>query len=131
MLREAGTSLKTKKSYKVFVRGKTRGDNFINLNMEKDHVPLTRKNIAISVDIDSILWITRGLEFYCKGALNLHLKPSYSSQPPFSANPSVSVTLLEPPNDEVELKDPQSRKRTRFPLSSIPHIPFGYFGKAI
>ena len=130
MLEEAGINLKTKESYNVFVRGKTRGDDFINLNIEEDHVPLTRKEIGISVDIDSILWVTRGLEFSCRAAINLHLKPHYSSLPPFSANPSVYVTLLEPPDDEGELKKPQSRPRTRFPLSSIPHMPFGYFGEA-
>ena len=130
MLQEAGTTLKTKESYNVFVRGKTRGDDFINLDIEEDHVPLTRKEIDISVDIDSILWVTRGLEFSCKGAINLQLKPHYSPLPPFSANPSVYITLLESPEDEMELKEPQSRTRTRFPLSSIPHMPFGYFGGA-
>jgi hypothetical protein len=130
MLQEAGTALKTKESYNVFVRGKTREDNFISLDIEKDHLPLTREKIAISVDIDSILWVTRGLAFSCTGAINLHLKPHYSVLPPFSANPSVYITLMEPPDDEVELKRPQSRSRSRFPLSSIPHMPFGYFGEA-
>jgi hypothetical protein len=130
MLQEAGTALKTKESYNVFVRGKTRGDDFINLDIEKDHLPLTQDKIAISVDIDSILWVTRGLEFSCTGAMNLHLKPQYSVLLPFSANPSVYVTLLEPPEDEVESKQPQYRSRARFPLSAIPHMPFGYFGEA-
>jgi hypothetical protein len=130
MLKEAGPTSRTKESYDVFVRGKTRRDEFINLDIEKDHVPLTRKKIGISIDIDSIIWVTRGLEFSCRGAINLHLKPHYSSLPPFSANPSVYVTLLEPPDDEVEMKQPQSRSRTTFPLSSIPHMPFGYFGEA-
>ena len=130
MLDEAGTTPKTKESCNVFVRGKSRGDEFIKLDMEKDHEPLTRGQIAISVDIDSIMWVTRGTEFSCKGAINLHLKPHYSPELPFSANPSVYVGILEPPKDNAELKRPQSRLKTRFPLSSIPHIPFGYFGEA-
>ena len=130
MLQEAGSATKTNQSRNVFIRGKTIGEDFINLDMEKDHLPLTQEKISISVDIDSILWITRGIQFSCKGAINLHLKPHYSSLPPFSANPSVYVTLLEPPNDEAELRQPQSRSRARFPLSSIPHMPFGYFGEA-
>lgn len=40
MLDEAGTALKTKQSYSVFVCGKTRADNFIKLNIEEDHHPL-------------------------------------------------------------------------------------------
>ena len=130
MLEEAGNPLKTKESYNVFVRGKTRGDDFIKLDITKDHQPLAREQIALSVDIDSILWVTRGKEFSCKGAINLHLKPHYSTHPPFSANPSVYITLLEPPKDEEEFKKPQSRSKARFPLSSIPHMPFGYFGEA-
>jgi hypothetical protein len=130
MLEEAGRAPKTKESYNVFVRGKTRGDEFIKLDMEKDHEPLTREQIVISVDIDSLLWVTRGTDYSCKGAINLHLKPHYSPELPFSANPSVYIDLLEPPKDEAELKRPQSRSKTQFPLSSIPHIPFGYFGEA-
>jgi hypothetical protein len=130
MLKEAGTMLKTKESYNVFVRGKTRGDEFIKLDIEKDHLPLAQEEIDISVDIDSVIWVTRGQAFSCRGAINLHLKPHYSSLLPFSANPSVYITLMEPPHDEGELKHPQSRSRTRFPLSSIPHMPFGYFGEA-
>lgn len=130
MLEEAGRVSKTKASYDVFVRGKTRGGDFFKLDIEKDHQPLTREQISLSVDIDSIIWVTRGKEFLCSGALNLHLKPHYSAQLPFSANPAVYINLFQPPDDEAELKDPQSRSKVKLPLSSIPHMPFGYFGEA-
>jgi len=130
MLEEAGRTSKTKESSNVFVRGKTRGGDFIKFDIKKDHKPLTRDNIAISTDIDSILWVTTGKKLSCKGAMNLHLKPHHPTLLPFSANPAVYVTLLEPPEDEMELKEPQSRTRAQFPLSAIPHMPFGYFGEA-
>lgn len=129
MLDEAGRATKRKESYNVFVRGKTRADDFIELDLEQDHVPLTREHVDISVDIDSVLWVTSWRGLSCKGAINLHLNPHFAAQPPFSANPCIYVTLLQPPCDEDELKCPQSRTKSRFSLSSIPHMPFGYFGE--
>ena len=130
MLDEAGRAPKTKESYNVFVRGKTRADDFIKFNFQEDHLPLPREQITISVDIDSILWVTRGTKISCRGAINLHLKPHFAAKPPFSSNPSIYITLLQPPEIEAELNDPRIRPTARFPLSSIPHMPFGYFGEA-
>jgi hypothetical protein len=130
MLNEAGKVPKTKESYNTFVRGKTRADDFIKLDLEQDHVPLTREQIAISVDIDSILWVTRGGELSSKGAINLHLKHHFTDQLPFSTNPSIYITLYYPPYDEAELNHPEFRRKAQFPLSHIPHMTFGYFGGA-
>jgi hypothetical protein len=130
MLDEAGGAPKTKESYNTFVRGKSRSDNFIKLDLEQDHVPLSREQIAISVDIDSIIWVTRGADFSSKGAINLHLKHHFTDQLPFSANPSVYVTLFKPPYDEAELNHPEFRLKAQFPLSHIPHMTFGHFGEA-
>jgi hypothetical protein len=57
LTQEAGRAPKTKESYNVFVRGKTRADDFIKLDLEEDHVPLTREQLSISVDIDSIILV--------------------------------------------------------------------------
>ena len=130
MLDEAGKIPKTKESYNTFVRGKTRADDFIKLDLEQDHVPLTREQIAISVDIDSIIWVTRGGNFSSKGAMNLHLKHRFTDQLPFSTNPSVYITLFEPPHDETESNHPEFRLKAQFPLSHIPHMTFGHFGEA-
>ncbi|KAF8801054.1 hypothetical protein BYT27DRAFT_7262376 [Phlegmacium glaucopus] len=130
MLDEVGRATKTKESYNFLVCGKTMADDFIKLDLERDHVPLTREQIAISISIDSILCVTRGTVLSCKGAINLHLKLHFNARPPFSANPSIYITLLQPPDDEDELKHPQSRLKSQFPLSSIPHMPFGHFGEA-
>jgi hypothetical protein len=130
MLDEAGRIPKTRESYDVFVRGKTRTGDFLQLDLEQDHVSLTRDQVSISIDIDSVLWITTKSLFSCKGAVNLHLLPHFADKPPFSANPSVYITLLGPPENKRQLNNPQLRRKARYPLSSIPHMPFGYFGEA-
>jgi len=57
-------------------------------------------------------------------------EPSISTSNPFSLNPSIYITLLQPSEIEAELNDPRIRPTVWFPLSSIPHMPFGYFGEA-
>ena len=130
MLDEAGRIPNTRESYDVFIQGKTRTDDFLKLDLEQDHVSLTQEQVSISIDIDSVDWVTTHTLLSCKGAVNLHLLPQFSDQAPFSANSSVYVTLLGPPEDERELNNPHFRRKTQYPLSSIPHMPFGYFGEA-
>lgn len=130
MLDEAGKISKTKESYDVFIRGKTKAGEFLQLDLEKDHVSLTRDQISISIDIDSIFWITTKTWLSSKGAVNLHLLPHFADEPPFSANPSVYITLLGPPENKRQLNNPQFRRKAQYPLSDIPHMPFGYFGEA-
>ena len=130
ILDEAGRIPKTRESYNLFIRGKTRTDDFLELDLERDHISLTREQVSISIDIDSVLWVTTNTSLSCKGAINLHLLPHFADQPPFSANPSVYITLLGPPENERELNNPHFRRKSQYPLSSIPHMPFGYFGEA-
>ena len=130
MLDEAGRIPKTQESYNVFIRGKTRTDDFLELDLEQDHVPLNQEQVSISIDIDSILWVTTSTLLSCKSAVNLHLLPHFSDEAPFSVNPSVYVTLLAPPGNKTELESPHVRRKAQYPLSSIPHMPFGYFGEA-
>jgi hypothetical protein len=130
MLDESGRIPKTKDSYNVFIRGKTRTDEFLALDLEQDHIVLTRDQISISIDIDSIIFVAKKMPLLCKGAINLHLLPQFSDKPPFCVNPSVYITLLGPPRNQADLDNPHLRRKARYPLSSIPHIPFGYFGEA-
>lgn len=128
MLDEAGPTPKTPESFDVFVRGKSRGKDFIQLCLEKDGVPLQPQEISTSVDIDSVIWVTRDLN--CRGAMNLHLTPYAGDRAPISSNPGVYVHLLFAPEGESEM-NPEKRQRARFPLSSIPHVPFGHFGEGL
>jgi hypothetical protein len=130
MLDEAGRISKSPESYNVFVRGKTRTGNFLQVDLKKDHVSLAPDQVSVSIDIDSVLWITKNPSLSCKGAINLHLLPHFADEAPFSANPSVYLTLLGPPENERQLNNPCFRRKAQYPLSSIPHMPFGYFGEA-
>jgi hypothetical protein len=130
MIDEAGRVPKTKESYNVFIRGKTRTEESLALDLEQDHIALTRDQISISIDIDSIIFVATNMLLSCKGAVNLHLLPQFSDKPPFSVNPSVYITLLGPPEDQTDLDKPHFRRKAQYPLSSVPHIPFGYFGEA-
>jgi len=76
------------------------------------------------------MFVATKMPLLCKGAINLHLLPQFSDKPPFSINPSVYITLLGPPQDQADLDNPHFRRKAQYPLSSIPHIPFGYFGEA-
>jgi hypothetical protein len=130
MLDEAGRIPKMKDSYNVFIWGKTRTDEFLALDLEQDHIALTRDQIYISINIDSIIFVATKMPFLCKGAINLHLLPQFSDKSPFSVNPSVYIMLLGPPEDQADLDNSHFRRKAQYPLSSIPHIPFGYFGEA-
>ena len=92
MLNEAGDIPKMKESYNVFVRGLSRANEFIAFDFEKDHIPLTREQVSVSINIDSIIWVTQRVS--CKGAINLHLTPCMLDHPPFSSNPAVYINIL-------------------------------------
>ena len=104
---EAGSIHKTKESYNVFIQEKTRTEEFLALDLEQDHIALTKDQISISINIDSIIFVAINMLLLCKGAANLHLLPQFSDKPPFSVNLSVYVTLLGPPEDQAELDNPQ------------------------
>src|SRR5271170_4519789 len=80
MLDEAGSAENTKFSQNVFVRGRTRDNRFIQVDLEKDAVEYYVDNVDISVDIDSVIWVTHKLQF--KGPMNLHLLPLLGGQAP-------------------------------------------------
>ena len=44
-------------SFNAFVQGQT-GNTYICIDFEQDHVPLDTTNIGVSVDIDSLIWVT-------------------------------------------------------------------------
>jgi hypothetical protein len=125
MLCEAGQITNTKESSDVFVRGISRTGEFIKLDLEKDHIPIPNERVILSVDIDSVIWVSRNLQF--RGPINLHLTPFSGDKPPFSTNNFVYVNVLNPPTVASEM-NPTSRTKTRFTLSAIPHMPFGQFG---
>jgi hypothetical protein len=101
MLDESGDVPKSPRSSDVFIRGLTRNGEFIRLDLELDcnHLPL--KDILLSVDIDSVIWVTSCPKF--KGAINLHLTPYVRDKAPIEANPYIYIELVMPPTDSSQI----------------------------
>jgi hypothetical protein len=95
--------------------------------LEKNKLDLGPEDLEISCDIDSVIWVTRNL--VAKSAINIHLALYRKDRPSFASNPSVYTDLLKPPRDDWEKNHPHLQDAVAFPLSSIPHIPFGHFGE--
>ena len=99
------------------------------LNLEKDSVKVAKEDVNISVDLDSLIWVTTASGFQAT-AFNMYVSPSMSSQAGISNNNFVYVTLMDAPQEEEEVHNPHLRGCKNVPLSQIPHIEFGFCGSA-
>ncbi len=129
LLDQAGRSPGSNQSKRALIVGQEQQNDahlFI-LDLEKDCVLVTAEDINISVDIDSLIWVTSASGFQA-AALNVHLSPLMSTRAAISTNNFVQVALMDAPQDEDELRKPQLRGSNYVPLSQIPHIEFGYSG---
>jgi hypothetical protein len=111
----------------VFVQGKCQDrKTFIQLQLEKDSVVLRDDEISISIDIDSVIWVTYHLQV--KGHIYLHLLPLLREKPPFSTNNHIYIQVLLPPTKEDRATYQTSRQSKKYPISHIPHTHFGQIG---
>lgn len=134
-LDEAGPHPGTKESKRVFLRGKEREKGtlqnpakYLILDLEKDHIHVPTDEIDVSVDLDSLIWVTN-LENFKARTFELCLTPSWEQNAGFSTHNFVYVNLVFPPKDEQELKEPKSRLVRDVQLSRIPHIRLGFCGE--
>src|ERR1700722_2440506 len=127
MLDEAGLPDGKPDSQAVFVKGKSRSQDFIELDLEKDETILNDHQVEISIDIDSVIWVTYKPQF--SGSVYLHLLPLLGDKPPFSINNHVYINILQPPTklDREEMQ--RSHTSKRYPLSAVPHTHFGEMGR--
>jgi hypothetical protein len=122
-LGEAGT----RKSMEALVQGKINDEVFV-LDLEKDAYPVSKEDIILSVDIDSIIWVTAVLRV--RTELSIHLLPDRSRVAPIGVHNHVYVDLLLPQSEEDQ--DTGSRHEWwthKYPLSTIPHAHFGKVGQ--
>jgi hypothetical protein len=130
ILQEAGPRSGADSSINVMYRGRTSSGNLICLDLERDSVSVDPSEISISVDIDSLAYIT----FFLVMSHNImiHMKPYARSKPPLHKTNHLHVCLYGPPSQED--KDSQGGRRDwgeqRLPLSAIPHTHFGQMGDA-
>jgi hypothetical protein len=126
MLYEAGRIENRPESQAVFVNGLSRDRKYIQLDLEKDGVELKDEDVKVSIDIDSVIWVTPNLRFL--GPVYIHFLPLISNQPPFSVNNHVYVDILLPPSKEDREFQQISWRTHSYPLSAIPHTHFGHIG---
>jgi hypothetical protein len=127
MLDEAGSIEGKPQSQAAFIQGKTQDQKFIQLDLEKDQVDVEDEDVVLSIDIDSVIWVTNKPQF--KGPIQLHLLPLLGDKPPFSINNHVYIRVLLPPTkQDCEIEQISQKTRT-YPLSAIPHTHFGQIGQ--
>lgn len=124
MLTRAGTE-QTTSSMSAFVTGRTEDGNYIRLNVKQDRVQ--PDDITISVDIDSVIWLTERLRF--NAAFNLHTSPYRKESAPISTSNHTYVELLLPRLDEDVIKGSISGESKHVPLSTLPNTHFATFGR--
>ncbi|KAG8916492.1 hypothetical protein FRC01_003117 [Tulasnella sp. 417] len=87
-------------------------------------------NVSISVDIDSVIWVTHRLHF--KLGAKLKMGSTHGQEAPISRNNHVTVTLLQPPSeDDREVNGGQRQEwvSTRHGLHTLPHMRFVQCGE--
>ncbi|KAI6096131.1 hypothetical protein F5141DRAFT_1067853 [Pisolithus sp. B1] len=114
----------------TFVRGKHEDGHHICLNLELDRVPLTLEHLEVTVDIDSLIWVTCDLRFHTP--LAVYLGPILEEKALMQKNNHVYVDILIPQSVE-DAKGIGGRTEwltMSFPLCGIPHTPFGTLSNA-
>jgi hypothetical protein len=132
---EAGTRSGTDESKRVFLLGRERREihskdreTFLVLDLERDRVDLPNDAIDISVDLDSLIWVTSASNFKVRN-FQLRLTPVIEAKAGFSTHNFIYVNLVCPPEDEDEVRKPQLRTCKDVRLSRIPHILLGFCGE--
>ena len=99
--------------------------SYIRLDVTRDSVQ--PHSVDISMDIDSVIWLTRRLRV--AGAFNLHTSPYRKKSPPISVANHLYVDLLWPRLEEDVSHGRMSGGVKQVPLSNIPNTHFAAFGR--
>jgi hypothetical protein len=115
-------------SMKMFVQGVMQdGKTLIKFDPTRDLYPLRSDEYFLSLDIDSIIWVTYKLRILTE--ISVHVLPYAGARPPIWKNNHAYVELLMPQSETD--KDTGGRTEwfsNRKSLSAIPHIHFGKVG---
>ena len=120
MLDEAGPQAGIHQSQNVFLTGKACSGDHIKVCPENDSVAMNQSSNVRKVDIDSLIWVGRQIQFH--GACNIYVTPVHRHVPPFSKSNHVSIRLLLPPT-RAQWENYQIGSKSKcFQLSQIPHM---------
>jgi len=92
---EAGM-MNTNKSMKAYITGTTESESLISLDILGSRK--TVENLHLSVDIDSVLWMTDRLKM--AGTINIHLLPHKGIKAPIYKSNHAYVRLYWPQTHE-------------------------------
>jgi len=124
-----GINQQCRHGHNIFVRGRVpifgEEEKYLLVDLEQDKIDFAEDDIEISVDIDSIIWITRRL--VCKSSIGVYLTPIYDSKPGIPRHNHVYVDILVPQSeDDQRALGPRTEWISKkFPLNAIPHTPIG------
>ena len=127
MLNLAGNK-NSSRSIDLFVCGKNPiQGNYVCLQPEQDAVSLTTSEVQITLDIDSIIWVTHHL--HVLGSLKVNVMPYFGNKPPIPKNNHCEVEILYPQSTRDQDMAGRSEWFTKaVPISTIPHIHFAQAG---
>jgi hypothetical protein len=115
-------------SVNAFVCGKTPDNKYVRLDLARDAIRLSPEEVHITLDIDSIIWVTHQLEV--RTSVKVHVLPYLKRLPPIHKNNHCHVEILWPRSDSD--REAGSQRNEWFtkpvPLSHIPHVPFAQLG---
>jgi len=106
----------------IFVTGRKENGNYVRINLERDHIIPNR--IIMSVDIDSVIWVTRFPRF--AKWLNIYMQPVIRKYAPIKKHNHVYIDVIYPPE---EGKPNSTDMHARFKLSQVPHLFLGKVGE--
>ncbi|EIW74134.1 hypothetical protein CONPUDRAFT_147908 [Coniophora puteana RWD-64-598 SS2] len=114
----------------IFVRGITGGlaqqkKNYVCVDLQLDRVDIRSKDIHISVDIDSLIWIGPNLIF--KKSIGLQTIPTYFGGPAIPKRNHISIDLLIPQSAYDRAQPGGRTEWMSMPteMNGIPHTQFG------
>ena len=119
----------TEKGMRTYINGITGDGNdkrLIRLDIQKSR--RTVENVDISVDIDSVLWITDKLKV--KGNVNLHGMPHRGFKAPIEKHNYAYVELVWPRTKAEASQGQISSASQAIPISNLLNTHFAHLGKA-
>jgi hypothetical protein len=122
---EEGEETDSNMLFSYFVRGRTKAQQYVCVDLERDGIDPMDLKINLSVDVDSFVWVADLIKV--AAPVGLMVTPSLRNNPGIKKHNHVYVEILEPLTDlEVAQTTAATRPwlERRVPLSNIPHTLF-------
>ncbi|KAI6137967.1 hypothetical protein BKA82DRAFT_35141 [Pisolithus tinctorius] len=114
----------------TFVNGQHKDGHHICLDLELDHKLVTPEELEVTMDIDSLIWVTHSLQF--NTLLPIYLGPIVEEKAPMHKHNHVYVDILVPQSeaDYSVIGSHTEWLTMAFPLCGVPHTVFGALSNA-